>query len=326
MRPYPPLRTLRSTRSSTHRPRLVRPFARVAAMVALALSGLAAEAGISGLSGDDVRWSHLHYGASRGIATLNVDLDLAAVPAGQLDQAKAAADGLPGLVVPHGQVLELRARIHLKHLFGDYITDDRVWFNGHDAGAVQRRKERTGNKEYVKTYRYQPTGTHRKRVRPADKAQRKKPAADWTDRSLDTYNYGAARQQCKVVSEPGLLFFVASAHDFSDNRPVQLCVFSDDSLFHMTIEPVGRETIPVDYSLTKNGKRTRVKEDLLALRLRVTPTLLPGGSDKADFEILDFKGSQDLFVDPARRLPVRISGSLPGMGRGDVNVDAVTLR
>ena len=290
------------------------------------LAAPAAEAGISGLKGANVPWSHLHFGASRGIATLNVDLDLQALPPATLKKASAPNEGLPALPLPGGEVYELRARIHLKHLFGDYVTDDQVWFKSDNLEAVQRSKTRAGSKEYVKTYRYQANGTHRLRIRPEGKKERKKPTADWSDRNHSFYDYTSAREYCKVVSEPGLLFFVVAAHSFADNQPVQLCVFSDDSLFRMTIEPIGREKIPVDYFLTQNGKQRRVKEDILALQLRITPKKLPGGSSKADFEILDFKGSQDLFVDLKRRIPVRISGSLPGMGKGDVNVNAVTLR
>jgi len=288
-----------------------------------------AQAGISGLKGSDVPWTQIHYEASRGIATLNVDLDLQPLSRTTLTRNLPAHEGLPALPLPANsvEIYELRAKIHLKHLFGDYATDDKLWFRTDDLGAIQREKTRSGNKEYVKTFRYQSTGTHRLRIRPDGRSERKKPSSAWTDRSHSFYNYSQALKYCKVVSEPGLLFFVATANDFSDNQPVQVCVFSDDSLFRMTIEPVGRETIEVDYSLKKkNGKQEQIKGKVKALHLHITAKRLPGGSKKADFEILDFKGSQELYIDPKRRIPLRISGSLPGMGKGDVDISSVTLR
>jgi hypothetical protein len=287
-----------------------------------------AEAGISGLHGADVPWKHLHYEASRGIATLNIDLDLQPLSRTTLTRDLPAHEGLPSLPLPAKsvEVYELRAKIHLKHLFGDYATDDKLWFRSDDLGAIQREKTRSGNKEYVKTYRYQPTGTHRLRIRPEGRSERKKPSSAWTDRNHSFYNYSQALKYCKIVSEPGLLFFVAAAHDFSDNQPVQVCVFSDDSLFRMTIEPVGDQTIDVDYKLKKNGKQERIKGKAKAMHLHITAKKLPGGSKKADFEILDFKGSQELYIDPKRRIPLRISGSLPGMGKGNVDISSVTLR
>jgi len=287
-----------------------------------------ANAGISGLKGSDVPWKHLHYEASRGIATLNVDLDLKPLSRATLKKATPAREGLPDLPLPATSIelYELRAVIHLKHLFGDYATDDKLWFRTDDLGAIQRQKTRSGNKEYVKTFRYQATGTHRLRIRPDGRSQRKKPSSAWTDRNHSFYNYTQALKYCKVVSEPGLLFFVAAAHDFSDNQPIQVCVFSDDSLFRMTIEPVGTQTIDVDYTVKKNGQQERIKGKTQALRLHISAERLPGGSKKADFEILDFKGSQELYIDPKRRIPLRISGSLPGMGKGDVDIASVTMR
>ena len=292
----------------------------------LAMIPLTALAGISGMSAKQVPWQSLHYEAARGIATLTVDITLKALPRDELNANTAAREGLPALHPPAGAVEQLQANIHLKHLFGDYSTADRLWFLPGNGAVIEREKVRSGSKHYIKSYRYQPNATHRLRIRPKNKAQRKQPPAQWSDRRHSTYGYRDARKFCKVVSEPGTLFYVAAAHDFSDGKPAQLCVFSDSALFHMTIQPQGQQTIEVNYALTQQGKTRQIKASVNALRLHISARRLPGFADNADFEVLDFKGDQTLFIDPQERIPLRISGSIQSMGKGDVNISAVTLR
>jgi len=307
------------------------PFSRLTTGLAtlalvLTLAPLAAQAGISGMNPKDVSWQSLHYQASRGIATLTVDISLRPLSAKQVNASAAAREGLPALKPPAGPVQALQANIRLKHLFGDYRTADRLWFRPGNGAVVEREKVRSGSKQYVKSYRYDAKSTHRLRVRPDDKSERKLKPQQWTDRRHSVYGYRDARKSCKVVSEPGIVFYVVAAHDFSNGKPVQLCVFSDSALFHMTIQPIGTERIDVNYALTSKGKTSQIKGQVDALALRVTARKLPGFSDNADFEVLDFKGDQTLYIDPARRIPLRISGSIQGMGNGDVDITAVTLR
>ena len=305
---------------------LIAAVSTLALTLCAALAPSLANAGITGMNPADAKWQSLHYTASRGIATLTVDISLNELKRDTLIANTAAREGLPALAVPSGPVWALQANIHLKHLFGDYSTDDRLWIQPADAAVVEREKVRSGSKQYTKSYRYDGQATHRLRIRPDGKSQRKKPAAQWSDRDHSVYHYGNARKSCKIVSEPGALFYVAAAHDFSDGKAVQLCVFSDSALFHMNIKPVGRQTIEVNYALTKGGKTRQIKGHANALRLSVSPQKLPGFASNADFEVLDFKGEQTLFIDPELRIPLRISGSLQGMGKGDVDLSAVTLR
>lgn len=305
---------------------LITAASALALTLAAALAPTLAQAGISGMKPADVKWKSLHYAASRGIATLSVDISLNELNRKALIANTAAREGLPSLAVPSGPVWALQANIHLKHLFGDYSTDDRLWFQPGDAAVVEREKLRSGSKQYIKSYRYDGQATHRLRIRPDGKGQRKAPAAQWTDRDHSIYPYGNARKSCKVVSEPGALFYVAAAHDFSDGKTVQLCVFSDSALFHMNIKPAGQQALAVNYALTQGGKTRQVTGNVNALRLSVSAKKLPGFSNNADFEVLDFKGNQTLFIDPKLRIPLRISGSLQGMGKGDVDLSEVTLR
>ena len=285
-----------------------------------------ANAGITGMTPANVKWKSLHYTASRGIATLTVDITLNELTHNALIANTTAREGLPALAVPTGPVWALQSSIHLQHLFGDYSTNDRLWFQPGNAAVVEREKHRKGSKQYIKSYRYDGQATHRLRIRPDGKHQRKKPTTQWSDRDHSIYPYGNARKSCKVVSEPGALFYIAAAHDFSDGKAVQLCVFSDSALFHMNIKPVGRQTIKVNYALTQGSRTRQITGNANALRLSIKAKRLPGFANNADFEVLDFKGDQTLFIDPELRIPLRISGSLQGMGRGDVNLSAATLR
>ena len=292
----------------------------------LMIAATPALAGISGLSADNVPWQALHYQAARGIATLNVDIRLNPVAPDHVQAAGAAANGLPALPAPYGPMVELRAVIDLATLFGNYRTDDRIWLRPGNIAAVEREKVRSGTKQYIKRFRYDANNAWRVRIRPDGKSQRKSPPEHWSDRETDRYQYRQAAAACPVVAEPGALFYLAGAHDFSDGNAIDLCVFSDSALFRMRVEPMGRETIDVDYTLTRKGKTERIRGSTQALRLQITAKPLPGAARNADFEILDFKGSQELLMDTKLRIPLRIQGSLPGMGRGDVDNSAGTRR
>ncbi|MCU7959804.1 MAG: DUF3108 domain-containing protein [gamma proteobacterium symbiont of Bathyaustriella thionipta] len=275
---------------------------------------------------DVIVWKSLHFEAVQGMAHLAVDINLSTVSHQRLQAGSAAGEGLPALAFPANQVWQLLAGIRLEHILGNYNTQDHFWFLPANAAVIEREKIRSGGKQYVKRYRYQPNATHRLRIRPDNKKEYKRSATEWSDRKHTVYSYQGKAESCGMVSEPAMLFYVASAHDFSDGQPMRLCVFSDSALFTMIIQPDGFEKIDVDYTLRQKDTSHRVQGSIHALRLRVSAKRLAGFSDDAEFEVLDFKGNQTLFVDPQQRIPLRIYGSVQGMGEGSADIRQLTLR
>lgn len=281
-------------------------------------------AGSDSLPQSQLAWSELHFEASRALATLTVDIELAAA-APESVNAAAIHGVLPEIAVADGAVTQLHARFAVDSLFRDYRVEERVWFAADDQRALLREKRLQGDDGFVKQFRYSADAAHRLHLwrRGEDASE---PPHTWSGRRLQRYPYGLAQGDCDAVSEPAVLFYLLARHDFSDGRAVERCVFSDSAVFRMRIEPVGGESVDAALWLrAPNGVSEHVKQSRPAQRLRVSATPLSAAADSAEFEILDFKGRLDVLLDRQWRLPLRLEGDLPGVGRDVVELSSARM-
>lgn len=294
-----------------------------AMLAATLLSPLSACAAPSALSRPRLVWSQLHFEASRALATLTLDIDLNTVAPAAV-AAAAQHRSLPAFSEPDAAVTQLHARFAIDSLLRDYRVEERLWFADDDQRVLSREKRLVGDDGFVKQFRYTADAAHRLHLwrREGDAAD---PVDAWTGHRLKRYPYGQARADCDTVSEPAVLFYLLAQHDFGDGRAVERCVFSDSALFRMRIEPVGEATVDAALWLGANNSGVRVEQPRRALRLRVSATPLPGAADDAEFEVFDFKGRLDLLVDRQWRLPLRLEGDLPGVGRGAVELTSARI-
>ena len=91
---------------------------------------------------------------------------------------------------------------------------------------------------------------------------------------------------------------------------------------------VAKAACRLDLEFEEHGgagsRHVEAKADGLELAVDARP--LDPAAGRADLEFLGMKGSVRILFDPARRLPVEVSGNVPNAGTVVVRLQDVTLR
>lgn len=200
----------------------------------------------------------------------------------------------------------------------------RIWFDGDTGTVLQRDRVKSGPGGSRKTYRFGSRGATRVRLEPANKAQEQATPATWTQRKDKFYPYNLDAAGCDRVTVPTLLLYATSSMQ-PGNPASYLCVFQDDTLYRVWLEPRGSARVAVDYK-TNSGTGQRHVEGERALEkigLRIEPVNRKQGS--TDFELLELRGEITIHIDPATGLPVQISGSRSLLGEVIIRLSEATL-
>jgi hypothetical protein len=118
------------------------------------------------------------------------------------------------------------------------------------------------------------------------------------------------------VSDPSALFYWLSAVDPESLREARtLIVYSKSLLNPVSVRYLGTEEIRVRYDLhgtdDPEGNALEISGKVAALRFSLTPGA--GGDD--ELELLGLEGDLELYVDAERRVPLRVEGRVPPVGK-----------
>lgn len=266
----------------------------------------------------EVPWRELTLAGAKPLGKVEIHLTLRHLPR-ETAAARliASPEGRP-IPPPAMGALELHGDAALEAVFlGRTVSASTISLTT-DGTALQRVKLREGRKRYTKTYRFTEQGVYRLKVAPRDKQEAKQPRSAWTKVKKAFYPYAANTDDCRIVSEPTGLFYLLSANPAEGLEG--FCFFFDDELHRLAIRPRGRETIAVDYvrdPATEAEHRTTGKIE--ALVVSVDKPAAPG-KDEKPFEFLGLHGAIRFHLDPATRLPLRISGTAPGLGAVELHL------
>ena len=275
----------------------------------------------------DAGWVSLRYSAKGMTGSVSTSLilaeplweDMLAPPYTALDNTafQTKADHLMLLIF----------RASAESLFGGYSTEGKIWFDGGSGAVLQRDKLRPGRKGSRKIYRFGTEGASRIRLKPMNRVEAEQPSEDWSRIKESFYPYDIAGSGCDNVSEPALLLYLLPSMDLGEGKkPVYRCLFFDDALYRVWLEPDGSEMHHVDYSVKSGGVTRQVsgEQETLKVSLRVEP--ITEGADSADFELLELRGDIAIHLDAVTRLPVILTGERSGLGRLTVGLVETVLR
>jgi hypothetical protein len=200
----------------------------------------------------------------------------------------------------------------------------RIWFDSDSGTVLQRDRMKSGPDGSRKTYRFGSEGAARVRLEPADSAQEQATPATWTQRKDKVYPYSLDAAGCDRVTVPTLLLYAASSMQ-PGNPGSYLCVFQDDTLYRVWLEPRGRARVAVDYKTNSGTGQRRVqgKQALEKIGLRIESVNRKQGS--TDFELLELRGEITIYIDPETGLPVQFSGSRSLLGEVIIRLSEATL-
>ena len=271
-------------------------------------------------------WKNLFFRGSHFLGTAETLVSLAGIP---------AADARKQLIsIPEGNLLEATAspvmvidvQSKADPLFGsDEFTVSRAWFLSQKGIALQRIRSRRGDDIWQNTYRFAQSGVYRIRKKPGRADEQQLEPAHWTRIKESFFPYQPAGPESKIVMEPTGLLYLASNLDMrSPTGPRSLYVFDRKQLHEVTVQVNERRRLEVSY-IEKGYQKVNQREGMMdAVRISFkTRALVPQGEQPEEFSFMGLKGDFDIYIDPASRIPVQVSGKIARIGKIHIRLQTV---
>jgi hypothetical protein len=300
-----------------------RVFATLAFLLVLSRSPVVwADAAPSrGLDRPRVAWGELRYTAHKlGIlATIEVRLDDASVV--PPDTGVARRHGNASASVEDGEILlqsisRLPGRTFLARERLDPVL----------ARAREIVDTETGAKNHRKTYILRERGFLLELLEPADGSETLLTPERWTRQTRSFASYPKMLPTDAVITGPaGLLYSASVAGLNSPGDSLTMFVLVQTRVERVTVRVEGVENVKADFLESSGGVLRSVHEQLSAVRL-VARSQPVDPTSSSVFRMFGLEGDIEILWDPARRLPVEITGHVKVLGHVEARLASATLR
>jgi hypothetical protein len=199
------------------------------------------------------------------------------------------------------------------------------------AAIYQRNRFTIGRKNRRnKFYRYHADGVTRVRRDPLP-GEVDLPPAQWSKTSLEEVSFPHLPAN-SVVTTPYALLILASSLPFTANanegagRGAEIYIHTDHNLYQVDLERGEDSSLQASYLLyDSNGKDQRHEEKRRVETIHLRAHATAHAPDKPDFELLGLRGELTLLVDSETRLPLRLMGTAPRLGKAHLDLKTATL-
>ncbi len=276
-----------------------------------------------------VRWSDLSFGAKNILAAVDVIVHLGSSPETEVQTALPASPrGVP-VQSSSSMVYHLSLSNSVDPIFRPAVkSSNLVWFDPQQGAVLGRIRFRRGKDDFEKKYRFTDQGVFRHRREPKNKMEVKLPPEQWTDTKDTFYPHDPNHLGCDYISERLVLIYLVSAAALTPNtEPLSLCVFGIRQLHRVSLRAQGLHSLKVNYIEKDQQNETRRKGTVEALKIEIEARpMVSNLSDSEDFSILGLHKDIAIFIDPRSRIPLQISGYIPGVGKADLKLNEVRVR
>jgi hypothetical protein len=194
-------------------------------------------------------------------------------------------------------------------------SESTTWFDP-ETGAVFQRFQQ--EKRRVKWMRFCAQGLFTFQKTPQDFEKRKE-YHEWT-KTLT--HYDPFSRKASILSEPGVLFFLASASQLQEiGDSLDIMILPKDDIVAIRMKVEARKDMAVDYQRDNDSV---VSGKIPVLQISVQP--LPYKGKLGKIELIGLRDDIDIFIDQSTRIPVRISGKAPIAGKGNIQLKRVKMR
>jgi hypothetical protein len=276
-----------------------------------------------------VPWTQLSYRIKKLSVEVNAQVQLASQPAAEVEAALIKSPQGDPIEVLSPDSTMISVYYDVDPIFLDPVkTINHVWFNPKDATALGRIRQRRGNEDFKKVYRFTQQGVFRHRREPKDQHETPKQPDKWTDVKDTFYAYNLEQLGCPNVTERTVLIYIASAAELSKSmQPLSFCVFGRRQLFHVRLKPEELHTLKVDFIEKSQQGEMRRQGEVEALKIALEVQPLASDLEKVeDFSFLGFQENIAIFIDPVAGLPIQISGIISKVGNVTIKLAEVRLR
>jgi hypothetical protein len=271
-------------------------------------------------------WHRLSFKADNFFGRVATSVRLAAMPAKEAADLLLAVPQADALQPSGATVISITIDSNINPMIGPKeILNTQSLCNPNNAAALQRLRLRQGGKIWQKSYRFLPNGVYHQRKKPADEKQLKLPPNQWKTFEQRWYQYDRSHPECPAILEPSELLYLVSVVDIAAQKgPLGLCVFDKSQLHRLTVTAGGTQQLKVNYLEGPPDKQIRREGAIEVIKISFQPHPLdPADKKLEEFSFLGLQGDFEIYVAGATRVPVQISGQIPGIGKLDIRLDEV---
>jgi len=273
-----------------------------------------------------VLWKHLSYRGKHLLGKVKTDVDLAVIPAGEIQKVLIPLPEGNPLQASTTHVMVIDVQSAVDPLFGaNDLTGSQAWFIPGDATALQRIRFRKGDDIWQNTYRFTQKGVYRLRKKPGRADEKILAPKHWTKIKESFYPYHDKHPGSQAVLEPTGLLYLVSAFDFmKQTAPRSLYVFDRKQLHQVKIHVSGRQRLKVSY-LEKTLKKDIRREGMIdAVKISFKPRAMALQNEQPEeFSFMGLKGDFEIYIDGATRIPVQVSGQISRIGKIHIRLQTV---
>jgi len=275
-----------------------------------------------------VEWTHLSFHAKNFWVKVSTDVQLTSLPANAVEALLL----VPSMGVPvkpaEPNVRQMAISTTINPVFRPPVTINyQVWFNPENAAVLGRTRLRRGEEDLIKIYRFTEQGVFRQRKEPKDSKEVSLEPEKWTNVQDSFYPYNLADLGCPFVSGRLLLIYIISATDPAKSAESQsICVFGKEQLHRVRFHNEGLQS--VEFNHVVKDRLTEVRKKGMVKAFKIAVVTQPMEPDREDPEVFSFLGLQKdivIYVDPASRLPIQVSGTIPMVGNVSLKLREVRL-
>ena len=277
----------------------------------------------------EVRWHRVSFKSNNFFGSVSTKAILEEVHADDVEATLIASPQGADLEPSETKVFRVSIRSTIEPLIGsNEMLTTLLWFAPPEATAFQRIRLRKGKEIWKKTYRWTENGVFRLRRKPKGTKEEKRLPDRWTDIENTFYPYVLAQSNCESATGPSALLYAASAASLTvGDPPLGLCVFGKKQLHHVQIRAEKYQRLKVNYHETSQAKTIRRNGKAEALKISFMPRSLISEQTKAEpFSFLGLKGDFDIFIAKDSKIPLQVSGNIPGLGKVDIKLDEIELK
>ncbi len=278
---------------------------------------------------EKLAWQRLSYAARKVLGTVTTEVQWQDLVAEENKDRLIPVPMQGALQRTGSRLFQLEGRSVVKPLWGSQeVFKTQALYDSGSGAVLQRTRWRQGKERWEKIYRFTERGAYRLRTQPADSDEYTGSPESWTDTLGSFYEYGASDENCSRILEPLVLLYLASTADWLNaDAPVRLCVFGKKQLHQVQVYRQASQKLKVDYVARAADKRISRKEEIEAVRFSCRPRALAAAGEQAEpLSFLGLKGDFDIYIDRNTRIPLQISGEVPGLGQLDIKLQEVELR
>jgi len=233
------------------------------------------------------------------------------------DPAAAAGIYLPGCAKSDEGSRLLTVKSSSAGMVSQGQYDEQTWFNDQDGLPYKRIRVRDDGDPWIKSYCWEQKGVRRHEIQPGGAAEKKQPPSGWTERNEHFYEYPIGSAGCTSISDPALIFYMLSTLDPDRQLNAgEICVFGKKQLHRLTIRQVKSSPIEVAFELENSAGKETIQEQITPLVYALqTETYTPENNEPENFSLFGLNKDILIYMDPGKRIPVRVSGTNSIFGR-----------